>query len=166
MPVVLARIDDRLVHGQVSVGWSRFLRAQRIVVVSDECAADPVARALMEMGAPEGISFECVGHAEAARCYDALEAGKDRTIVLAASPAVFRVLAESGVALGEVNLGGLHPSETGRRLADGVTATPRDILDLEALLDRGVRIVVRPTPVGTAADLAALLGPGAGGKAP
>ena len=40
MPVVLARIDDRLIHGQVTVGWSELLRPDRIILANNAIAAD------------------------------------------------------------------------------------------------------------------------------
>lgn len=164
MPVVLARIDDRLVHGQVSVGWSRYLRAQRLLVVSDAAARDPSACALMEMGTPEGLAFECLPVSRAARRYADLDRGPDRTIVLGESPSIYLALAAAGAPVREVNLGGLHPPTGGLRLADGVAASPKEIEDLRALLACGIRIEVRPVPAGPAEDLeeilARLAGPG------
>ena len=111
----------------------------------------------MELGAPEGISFECLDLAEATRRWDEIGASKDRTIVLAASPGTVLDLAGRGASLGEVNLGGLHPPGGGRRIADGIAAAEDDLGTLRALLDRGLRVVVQSAPSGPPSDLASLL---------
>jgi mannose/fructose/N-acetylgalactosamine-specific phosphotransferase system component IIB len=161
VPIVLARIDDRLIHGQVSVGWSRHLRADRIVVVSDEAAADPAAAALMALGTPEGLAFECVAAAEAAARWAGWEAEAARTIVLAASPAVFASLVRAGAPVRDVNLGGLHPPSGGTALADGVYAGPGDLEALRDLVAAGVRVEVKTVPSAAGRPLENVMAEGA-----
>ncbi len=55
--IVLVRIDDRLVHGQVIEGWMPALDAAGLLVVSDQAAADPTQKALMELALPEGVKL-------------------------------------------------------------------------------------------------------------
>ena len=42
MPIILARIDDRLIHGQVTVGWANILKPKIIVVVSDQVSSSEI----------------------------------------------------------------------------------------------------------------------------
>src|SRR5512137_3009197 len=53
--VILARIDDRLIHGQVVEGWVNFLKATCILVADDRVAANPLQRSIMEISVPEGL---------------------------------------------------------------------------------------------------------------
>lgn len=55
--IVLSRIDERLVHGQVGVQWVGFANANIIVVANDEVAADQIQQNLMEMVLAEGIAI-------------------------------------------------------------------------------------------------------------
>ena len=66
MPIVLLRVDDRLVHGQVVEGWLPTLGADLVVVVSDVSASDPVQSALMKMALPSGVGLLVLGVADAA----------------------------------------------------------------------------------------------------
>ena len=66
MPVVLVRIDDRLVHGQVVEGWLKAIRATHIVVASDPVAADETQKALYLLAVPQGIQLSCLSIREAA----------------------------------------------------------------------------------------------------
>ena len=57
MPIVLCRIDDRLIHGQVVLGWGRPLGIERIVLVNDEVAASPWEQDLYRMAVPAEIEL-------------------------------------------------------------------------------------------------------------
>ena len=58
MSLVLVRVDDRLIHGQVVGGWLPVVQAERIVVVSDLAAADPLQTGMMRLAVPEGVSVD------------------------------------------------------------------------------------------------------------
>ncbi len=66
MGVLLYRVDDRLIHGQVVVGWGRYLKANAILVASDRAADDELAKTMMEMGAPADVKVEVLPLAAAA----------------------------------------------------------------------------------------------------
>ena len=58
--ISLVRVDDRLIHGQVTVGWAPYLRASRIIVVSDRLAADRVLASILRVGVPVGMQIDVV----------------------------------------------------------------------------------------------------------
>ena len=78
MAIVLCRVDDRLVHGQVVVGWGRPLNLQRIVLVDDEVRQSPWEQELYRMAAPPEIVVEFLGSAAAAPRLVEWDAGKER----------------------------------------------------------------------------------------
>lgn len=156
MQLPLLRIDDRLVHGQVLVGWAGVLHPQRIVLASDTVAADPVRRAVYAQLSSDDAEVAVMTLAEAAT---ALRAG-GRLLAVCGSPADARCLFELGCALDAVNVGGLRGP--GRReLLPFVFLTAPDAADLQAILARGVVVEARELPGSravrlTAAQLAAL----------
>lgn len=156
MQLPLLRIDDRLVHGQVLVGWAAALHPERIVLANEAVAADPARRAVYAALPAEEAEIAVMTLTEAAA---ALRRG-GRLLAVCASPADALQLFELDCGLGEVNLGGLRGP--GRReLLPFVFLTAQDAADLRALLDRGVVVEARELPGGravrlTAAQLAAL----------
>ena len=66
MPVVLCRIDDRLIHGQVVEGWLRIINAEHIVIVSDEVAKDEMQQALLSLAVPRNIKVSSFAVEESA----------------------------------------------------------------------------------------------------
>jgi len=53
--IVLARVDDRLIHGEVVSVWTPSLNVNRIIVVDDEVAADKFNKRVIKALAPNGV---------------------------------------------------------------------------------------------------------------
>lgn len=157
MPICLARIDDRLVHGQVVEGWIPHLRAERVVVVSDMAAHDETQRALMRMALPDEIEFEALSVEEASRHPALLESGGKRTLLLAPGPLEILALLERGVHFSRVNVGGLHYSAGKVQLGKAIFLSEEDRRALQRITRRGVTLEGRATPGEKEVDLLALL---------
>lgn len=117
MPVVLARIDDRLVHGQVVIGWGRPLHVDLVVLVDAEVAASDWEQEIYRMAVPEGMEILFADPEEAGRRLPAWDASHSRVLVLTGDVATMHALhAAAPGAIGRVNLGGLHhrPGRTER----------------------------------------------------
>ena len=109
MPIVLFRVDERLIHGQVVVGWGGPLHADRLVVVDDALAASPWEQELYCLGVPPEMEarFADVDRARADR--PTWKTDGRRTIVLVRDVATAERMSEGGLLSGEeVNLGGIH----------------------------------------------------------
>ena len=96
--IVLSRIDERLIHGQVGVQWVGFAGANLVLVANDEVAEDPIQQNLMEMVLAEGIA---VRFWPLQKVIDNISKAADRQKILLVckSPADFRTLVEGGVPI-------------------------------------------------------------------
>jgi len=158
VPLLLARVDDRLIHGQVVHGWGGTLHAARYFVVSDSLRADPDHAELYLLAVPEEAEGRVLSVAEAASAPVRAEIERERTILLFADLAAPLALVDAGVPIEALNVGGLHHAPGKHAVLPYVflDATDRDRLrELEA---RGVRIEARDLPGNPAYPLAALLG--------
>ena len=144
MSVILARIDDRLIHGQVIVGWARFLKPELILVVSDEVANDPKQAALFRIAAPSSLTIQALGLSQAASWLLTPEAEKKRVMILFPSPREAAGLVERGVVLNSINIGGLRYEEGKHQVMKAVSLSLEDIRFFKFLLDQGVELEVRP----------------------
>lgn len=157
MAIELFRIDDRLVHGQVVVGWGQPLGIAFIVLVDDEIAAQPWEQDLYRMGVPEGMTvlFESVDRA----CTTLADHLADERpgLLLTADIATMRRLAEGSGRVEQVNLGGLH-HRTGRteRLRY-VFLSPDDEAELRRLAEGGIEVIAQDLPTSPRVSLATLL---------
>lgn len=156
MPLVLARVDDRLIHGQVVVGWVRALEADCLVVANDAVAADPMQRQLLPMAVPPQIKVGIFRVREAA---EALKAGKyegRRIIVLFAS--LSDALAFSGIlALERLNVGGIRQAPGRKPLRTAVALSDGDVVAARAMIAAGVDLSIQMVPGEAAEALAPVL---------
>lgn len=155
MSLVLARIDQRLVHGQVSVGWIPVLQVDRVLVVDDELCEDEWERDLIAGGAPPGVDVDVVPSGEAV---ELLADPPGRTLLLVRTPAAMLDLVQRGCPISEVNVGGIHARPDSERVLDYVHVTREDAAALVALHRAGVRLVAQELPGHPAVDLDELLG--------
>ncbi len=157
MELALLRIDDRLVHGQVVIGWIPHLKAQAVVVASDAAAADATQTMLMEMAMPEEVALHVLPVEEAAR---RLQDGGDRRRALALAPGPLEALRllELGVKSPAVNVGGLHYTAGRVQLGKAIFLDDQDREALRAIARRGVALEGRALPGDSAIDVSAMLG--------
>ena len=145
MAIELFRIDDRLVHGQVVVGWGQPLDIGFIVLVDDEVAASDWEQELYRMGVPPDMTVTFESVATAARQLDEYEADARRGIVLTADIDTMRRLVEaSGVRA--VNLGGIHHKSGRTQRLRYVFLTAAEEAALRAIAARGVTVTAQDVP--------------------
>lgn len=146
MPLLLARIDDRLIHGQVVHGWGGALHPTLLVIISDSLRTQPERAELFLFAVPEGAQGRVVSVAEALAPSFRSDVEKERTILLFAGPDEALRLAEGGFPLTDVNLGGLHHAPGRRELLPYVFLDDVDRDRLRALLQRGVTVYAQDLP--------------------
>jgi mannose/fructose/N-acetylgalactosamine-specific phosphotransferase system component IIB len=153
--LALARVDERLVHGQVVVGWIPVLGADRILIADDALVADAWERDLVVSAAPAGVEVEVLSlDAAAARLASTIP---ETAILLVRSIGALAGLVRRGVLLPGVNLGGLHFREGARRYLDYLYLTPGDIEALKELAGRGITLTARELPGSPGVELNPLL---------
>jgi PTS system mannose-specific IIB component/fructoselysine and glucoselysine-specific PTS system IIB component len=145
--VVLYRVDERLIHGQVVVGWGARLRPARIVVVDDAVAASLWEQELYAMGVPPEVEAEFVSVEGAVDKLPDWQAGGERVILLTRDVETMSQLARSGLLSGvEVNIGGIHHAPGRTRVLRYVFLSDAERRDLEELAGQGTEIVARDLP--------------------
>ncbi len=157
MPVLLVRIDDRLIHGQVSIGWAGRLKPDLILVLDDEAAADSWEGDLVCSACPESVTARVFGIEEgAARLASGAFGDKKLLILLRSARSAVR-LVESGCPVREINLGGLHHHAGTRSYLPYVYLDESEVRDLVTLMNRGVRVTAQDIPGNKAHDMADIL---------
>ena len=157
MTVVLFRVDERLIHGQVVVGWGRRLEAESLIVVGDELAGSPNEQEIYRAGLPSGLTADFWSEAVAATRLPELMDSDDRILVLTPDLGTMWRLALAGVPIHEVNVGGLHAASGRDAVLPYVYLDPDDrqrVRDFEAA---GVRVTAQDVPGGARVRLERVL---------
>lgn len=144
--LLLTRIDNRLVHGQVGVTWTKTIGATTIVVCDDESASNVLQQKLMEIVAYSSgaqIRFFSVQ----TTIEKLKEASADQKLYLIVrNISTVRKLVENGVPIKDLNIGNLHFERGKKQLSSKVYLSDQDIADLSYLLDQQVYIFVQDVP--------------------
>lgn len=166
MKVPILRVDDRLVHGQVTAGWVTALALERIVLVNDAVAADPLEREIYGSAIPSNIELVVLPVTGAV---DAGVGMKERKAIwLVESLCDALALVGQGLPVKSVNIGGIHAAAGRSELLPFVWLSPSDREVCRRLTGLGVRLEARMLPSVEVHDLAALLAhsSGSGGDEP
>ena len=143
MSIGLARIDDRLIHGQVATRWTKETNVSRIIVVSDEVAADEVRKTLLTQVAPPGVTAHVVDVAKMIRVYNNPKYAGQRVMLLFTNPADVERLVEAGVKITSVNIGGMAFRQGKTQVTNAVSVDQQDIDAFNKLNARGIELEVR-----------------------
>ncbi|KAA1050211.1 PTS mannose transporter subunit IIAB [Pseudocitrobacter sp. 73] len=143
MVIGLARIDDRLIHGQVATRWTKETNVRRIIVVSDEVAADTVRKTLLTQVAPPGVTAHVVDIAKMLRVYNNPKYAGERVMLLFTNPTDVERLAEGGVKFTSINIGGMAFRQGKTQVNNAVSVDEKDIEAFKKLNDRGIELEAR-----------------------
>ncbi|MCX5776296.1 MAG: PTS sugar transporter subunit IIB [Candidatus Firestonebacteria bacterium] len=146
MPLTLFRIDDRLIHGQVVVGWVNALKADYIIVVNDAAAENEFQKSLLKMAVPPQIKVDIFSVSEFNLKPDSKELLARRVIILTSNPLDCLRLYEKGFKMEEINLGGMRHSKNKKRYTNCIYLNEEDIAVFNKLIEKGVRVTVRMVP--------------------
>ncbi len=146
MAIELFRIDDRLIHGQVVVGWGQPLDLTFIVLVDDEVASSEWEQELYRMGVPPEMEVHFATVAEAAQRHAAWMSDPRPGILLTGDIATMRRLVDAVASLRAVNLGGIHHRAGRVQRLRYVFLSPDEEGALRALAARGVTVTAQDVP--------------------
>jgi mannose/fructose/N-acetylgalactosamine-specific phosphotransferase system component IIB len=146
MPVKLARIDDRLIHGQVVLGWVPHVKPDRIVVANDRVATSDWERRFYTSCVPPDIKTSFFTIQEAARRLQSELFLNEHLLVLFESGRDVLALVQAGVVLAEVNVGGLHYRENSVELLPFVFLAEEERAALRELVKSGVTLSAQDIP--------------------
>jgi mannose/fructose/N-acetylgalactosamine-specific phosphotransferase system component IIB len=157
MSILLFRIDDRLIHGQVVIGWGRPLGINLIILVDDQVATSPWEQDLYRMAVAPEIEVRFMSIAEAAMKMAEWQTNGKRGLVLTGDLDTMAALhAASPELVHRINLGGIHHRPGRRERLPFVYLTDQELRTLHALEDSGAVITAQDLPTTTPVALSSL----------
>jgi mannose/fructose/sorbose-specific phosphotransferase system IIB component len=153
LKIVLARVDGRLIHGQVAVAWTRTCGADHIMVVHDETANDEFQRMLLEMATPSGVNLSIYSIKAAAEKINSGGLSGKFLLIFKNAQDVLR-LVEEGVPLSSVNVGGLYHEPGKIKIDNALFINEEDKETLKKLNRKGIELIYQVAPMNKKEDLA------------
>ncbi len=154
---VLARIDTRLLHGQVATAWTKSVHPTRIIAVSDSVSKDQLRKNMIEQAAPPGVKANVVPISKMVEVDKDTRFGNTKALLLFETPQDALKAIEDGVSIDTLNLGSMAHSKGKVALTRTVSMDKDDVKTFEKLLELGVKIDVRKVPSDSPEDFESIL---------
>ncbi|MDU4652718.1 PTS N-acetylgalactosamine transporter subunit IIB [Sneathia sanguinegens] len=157
MPNILAaRIDNRLIHGQVGMTWVNSLQANLILVANDEVSKDTVQQSLMDMVVPSGVQTRYFSIEKTAQV---INKASDRQKILLVVKTIADVerLTKLGLKLDEWIVGNLHFSEGKKQITSTVSVTEEEVNIFKNLMKQNIRFTIKGVPSDSGQDMSKLI---------
>ncbi len=153
----LARVDTRLLHGQVATAWTKTVSPDRIIVVSDSVAHDDLRKSMIEQAAPPGVRAHVVPIKKMIEVAKDPRFGATKALLLFETPQDALQAIEGGVDIKELNIGSMAHSQ-GKVVCNKAIAMGKDdVKTIEEIMAKGIKIVVKKVPSDANEDINALL---------
>ena len=159
---VLARIDTRLLHGQVATNWTKATNPNRIIVVSDSVSKDDLRKKLIEQAAPPGVRAHVIPLDKLVQVYKDPRFGDTKALLLFENPQDALAVIEKGVEIPELNIGSMAHSVGKVQINNVLSVDQADVDTYKKLRDLGVKFDVRKVSGDSPSDLFKLIAAKAG----
>lgn len=143
--ILLTRIDNRLIHGQVATQWTSTIGTNLILVANDNVASNQMRQKLMDMAAPQGVATR---YFSVQKTIDVIHkaAARQHIFLIVENPEDALRLVKGGVPIKKLNIGNMHMSEGKRQVATSVAVNDEDVAAFRALQDAGVELSIQRVP--------------------
>ena len=150
--ILLTRIDNRLIHGQVATQWNGTIGANLILVANDAVANNKMRQNLMDMAAPNGVATR---YFTIQKTIDVIHkaAPSQHIFIIVENPEDALRLVEGGVPIKKLNIGNMHMAEGKRQVATSVAVNDEDVAAFKKLQDLGVELFIQRVPTTKVEDI-------------
>ncbi|MGL5389331.1 MULTISPECIES: PTS sugar transporter subunit IIB [unclassified Serratia (in: enterobacteria)] len=156
MPINLARIDDRLIHGQVITTWVKNHDIEQILIINDKVAGDSVQQSVISMSAPPELKVQVFGVQKFIEVLKKAEI-KRRTMLLFTNSVDVNTLVEGGLKIDKLNVGGMRMQEGRKSLSRAVAVTPEEEQAFRSLLASNIAVEIQMVPKDPIVELKTLI---------
>ncbi|MCX8582558.1 MULTISPECIES: PTS system mannose/fructose/N-acetylgalactosamine-transporter subunit IIB [unclassified Gilliamella] len=156
MPINVARIDDRLIHGQVITTWVKNYDIEQVLVINDKVADDKVQQSVLTMSAPPGLKVLIFGVQQFIEILKKTPI-KKRTMLLFTNSIDVDALVDGGLSLEKLNVGGMRMQDGRHQLSRAVSVTPEEEQAFRNLIAKNVEVEIQMVPKDPIVDLKTLL---------
>ncbi|MBL1228006.1 PTS sugar transporter subunit IIB [Enterococcus sp. BWB1-3] len=146
MPIIHARVDERLIHGQVATVWTNSLGAQRIMVVSDSAVKDQMQIGALKMAKPAGVKLSILSKRKAVEKITAGNYNEEKVFLITKDIPDMAYLIDHGVQLTSFNVGNISQKPNSRPIKKSVALTDEDVKIIQRLVEDKIKIAAQMIP--------------------
>ena len=155
--IVLTRIDDRLIHGQVVTHWCKSTDTNLIVIVDDQLIQDSFTQRILKAAAPPLIKVEIFNIQEGVRFLKQDSIQGENIMILTKIPQTMEALIDNGIPLKKIILGGMVARAGRKRINKNIHASDEEIASIKNILAKGTEMWYQLVPVERAVNVKSFL---------
>lgn len=155
--ILMTRIDERLIHGQVATSWLKLVPANTIVVVDDVSANTAFLSRILKAACPKDIDLKIFTNEQACE-YLKGEQENEKIFMLAKTPGPILYLMKQGIEIKEVILGNMGGNPSRKRISRDVNASDEEIEQLKQIILMGTPVFAQMIPADTKVNFSKVLG--------
>ena len=145
--ILLARIDDRLIHGQVMTKWSRGLGINSLFVVDNATANDPFMKDIYMMStANSGMKIKVFTNDEVLEYWNKTNFEKNKALILFKTIAAVKEVIDKGLPIKRLNLGGISKTKDSKYVISNVAVKREDLDVLKEIESKGIEVFFQIVP--------------------
>lgn len=157
MIICIARIDDRLIHGQVVTCWAKEYKIQRIIIVNNEISQNITRKILIKQATPPGITAHIIDIDKAIRVYYNPKYAGEKVIMLFTNPSDILPLIEKNIPITSINIGGMAFCQGKKQINNAISVNKVDIDAFKKLDQYGIELEIRKVPSDSALKIMHLI---------
>lgn len=146
MSICAARVDERMIHGQVAMVWTNVVGANRILVANDEVVKDDLKIEGLKLAKPASIKLSICSIQRAIENLKNNKYGEDNVFLITRNIPDMADIINGGVDLKEFNVGNISSKDGSRQIKKSVNVTPKDVDIIKNLINKGVKITAQMVP--------------------
>ncbi|ACN84224.1 PTS mannose transporter subunit IIAB [Brachyspira hyodysenteriae] len=146
MSIVNARVDERLIHGQVAMVWTNTVGATRIAVVNDQAVKDETIIAALKISKPAGVKLSILSKAKAAEKFKEGAYDEDKIFLITKNIEDMNEIIKDGVPIETVNIGNVAKKEGSVQIKKSVNLTDEDIALIKDMIADGIKVTAQMLP--------------------
>ncbi|MCP9356899.1 PTS sugar transporter subunit IIB [Liquorilactobacillus satsumensis] len=144
--IVLARIDDRLIHGQVMTAWTQYTNANEIIVVDAKVASDKFLTDIITSAVPDKMKALVLKPEDVVTHISQETNEKNNYLLLAKGPKAFVEVIQHGIQLESIDIGGMGQKGDRKQLYRNIAANQEERTYFKKLLEKGVNVYIQVVP--------------------
>lgn len=146
MSIVHARIDERLIHGQVAMVWTNTVGASRIAVVNDDAVKDEMIISALKISKPAGVKLSILSKNKAVEKFKNGVYDEEKVFLITKNVEDMAFLIENGVTIDSVNVGNIAKRDGSFQIKKSVNVTEEDIKTIKELIAKGIKVTAQMLP--------------------
>lgn len=146
MSIENARVDERLIHGQVAMVWTNTIGATRIIVVNNEAVNDESIIAALKISKPAGVKLSILSKEKAIDKFKDGIYDEDKVFLITKNIQDMNDIIEGGINIESVNIGNVAKKEDAIQIKKSVHLTKNDISLIKNMIENGIKVTAQMIP--------------------